>query len=211
MAITAQNTGKTFELVPAGNHLARCFSMIEIGTVTEEIKGKTTKLYKVRVTWELPNEQKVFDEAKGPQPFSISKEYTLSMNEKANLRKDLESWRGRGFTEDEAKAFDITKLLGVACMLNVIHKISAAGNPYAAISGVTPIPKGVTCPAQINHTFVLSYDDASWDTKFGTLSQYVKERIEKTPEFGKRMNAGHNDVGDEPAMVDHDGADDLPF
>lgn len=210
MAITAQNTGKTFELVPAGNHIARCFSMIEIGTVTEEIKGKLTKLYKVRVTWELPLEQKVFDEAKGSQPFSISKEYTLSMNEKANLRKDLESWRGRGFTEDEAKAFDITKLLGVACMLNVIHKTSQAGNPYAAISGVTPIPKGVTCPPQINSMFVLSYDDDKWEAKFGTLSQYVKERIEKTPEFQKRLNAGHTDLVEEP-VNGQDTSDDLPF
>src|SRR5688572_24954203 len=100
MPITAQNSGKTFELVPAGNHIARCFQMIEIGTMTEEVMGKPKKLYKVRVTWELPAEQKVFDEAKGSQPFSISKKYTLSMHEKSNMRKDLESWRGKGFTED---------------------------------------------------------------------------------------------------------------
>lgn len=210
MAITAQNNGKTFELVPSGNHIARCFQMIEIGTVTEEIMGKVKKLYKVRVSWELPGEQKVFDEAKGLQPFTISKEYTLSMNEKANLRKDLESWRGKGFTEDEAKAFDITKLLSVQCMLNVIHKTSAGGSQYSAISSVTPLPKGVTCPPQINATFVLSYDDPDWGAKFATLGQWVKEKIEKTPEFGKRLNAGHNDVGDEPAQS-NDLVDDLPF
>lgn len=210
MPITAQNTGKTFELVPAGNHIARCFQMIEIGTMTEEVMGKPKRLYKVRVTWELPNEKKVFDAAKGEQPFSISKKYTLSMHEKSNMRKDLESWRGKGFTEDEAKSFDITKLLGVPCMLNVIHKTSQGGNQYAAISGISPLPKGFLCPQQVNSTFVLSYDDVDWDSKFNALPDYVKELIQATPEFHKRLNAGHNDVGDEPVIA---GAqdDDLPF
>lgn len=210
MPITAQNNGKTFELVPAGNHIARCFQMIEIGTMIEEVMGKPKKLYKVRVTWELPSEQKIFDEAKGPQPFSISKKYTLSMHEKSNMRKDLESWRGKGFTDDEAKAFDITKLLGVACMLNIIHKTSQSGNLYAAISSVTPLPKGIQCPAQINPTFVLSYDDDKWEAKYATLPDYVKEMIEKTPEFQKRLNAGHNDVSDEHVVIT-DSGDDLPF
>ena len=210
MPITAQNTGKTFELVPAGNHIARCFQMIEIGTVTEEIMKKQKRLYKVRISWELPNEKKVFDQAKGEQPFSISKKYTLSMHEKSNMRKDLESWRGKGFTDDEAKAFDITKLLGVPCMVNIIHKTSQGGNQYAAISSVTPMPKGMLCPPQINSTFVLSYDDVDWDSKYLTLPDYVKELIETTPEFHKRLDAGHNDIGDEP-VVTQDTGDDLPF
>lgn len=214
MPITAQNNGKTFELVPAGNHIARCFQMIEIGTVKCEYQGKTKNLYKVRITWELPNEKKVFDEAKGEQPFSISKEYTLSMGDSANLRKDLESWRGKAFSEDEVRAFDITKLLGVPCMLNVIHKKSAAtGNNYSFISSITPMPKGFQCPPQINSTFVLSYDDLDWETKFATISKYVKEQIEATPEFAKRLNPQHsdspNDVGDEPVFAGV--TDDLPF
>lgn len=217
MPITAQNSGKTFELVPAGNHIARCFQMIEIGTLRSEYQGKVKNLYKVRISWELPNEKKVFDEAKGPQPFSISKEYTLALGDTANLRKDLESWRGKAFNDDEVKAFDITKLLGVPCMLNVIHKKSqTSGNQYSMISGITPMPKGtdgkpMQCPPQINPMFVLSYDDVDWDAKFSTLTKYVKEQIESTPEFQKRLNPSHNDSppdqGDEPASV----TDDLPF
>ena len=77
---------------------------------------------KVRITWELPTELKVFNPDKGEQPQAISKEFTLSMHEKSSLRAFLTSWRGKGFTEDEAKAFDVTKLLGVPCMLSIVHE-----------------------------------------------------------------------------------------
>lgn len=219
MPITAQNSGKTFELVPAGNHIARCFQMIEIGTVRSEYQGKVKNLPKVRISWELPNEKKVFDPAKGEQPFSISKEYTVALGDTANLRKDLESWRGKAFTDEEVKAFDITKLLGVPCMLNVIHKKSAtSGNNYSMISGITPLPKGgdgkpMQCPPQVNPTFVLSYDDKDWDKKFATLSKYIREQIEGTPEFQKRLEPSQvdspPDFGDEP--ISGSATDDLPF
>src|SRR5688572_13638566 len=109
--INATNKGTIRELIPAGNYLARCFQMIEVGTVTENVMGKQVIAKKVRIGWELPTELKVFNPEKGEQPLAISKEYTLSMNEKSNLRKDLKSWRGKDFTEEEAKCFDITKLI----------------------------------------------------------------------------------------------------
>lgn len=208
MPITAKQSDVVFELVPAGNHIARCYSMIEIGTEESEFQGKKKSLYKVRVTWELPNEKKVFDPAKGEQPFSISKDYTLSMFDQANLRQDLESWRGKGFTDDEAKAFDITKLIGVACMLNVVHALSKGGKEYSKVSAITPIPKGFTCPPQINPNFVFSYDEWN-DQKFSGLSDWIRGRIEKTPEFKARLE-GHQEPL-QTGVEDHDGPDDLPF
>ena len=141
MPITATNTQTQREPIPAGNYIARCYQMIEIGTVKETILGKDRISPKVRIGWELPTELKVFKEENGEQPCVISKEYTLSMAEKANLRIALKSWRGKDFTEDEAKSFDITKLLGVPCMINIIHKPSKDGlKIYEEISGITPLP-----------------------------------------------------------------------
>ena len=77
--------------------------------------------------WELPTEIKVFKDENGEQPCVISKEYTLSMAEKANLRIAFKIMAVKIFTEDEAKSFDITKLLGVPCMINIIHKTSKDG------------------------------------------------------------------------------------
>lgn len=205
MSITAKQPEQKFDLTPAGNHIARCYSMIEIGTEEKEYKGEKKNQYIVRVTWELPNEKKVFNTEKGEQPFSISRDYTLSMHEKANLRHDLESWRGKQFTDEEAKAFDITKLIGVPCMLNIIHNQGKNGNTYANVSGVTPIPKGMTAPAQINPSFVFSYE--GWDDKkFAGLPEWIRTRIEKTPEFKRRLEGPQT----EPAFV-KDESDDLPF
>ena len=184
MAINATNSGTQRELIPAGNYIARCYQMIEIGTVEEIIIGEKKTLRKVRIGWELPDELRVFNPEKGEQPCVISQEFTLSMNEKANLRKMLASWRGKDFTEDEARCFDISKLLGVPCMLNIIHKPSKAdaSKVYEQIGSVSPLPKSVKCPDQINKTIVLSYDNFDWGL-FDSIPDFIKQRMKSSKEF----------------------------
>jgi len=184
MAITARNDRQPRELIPAGNYVARCYQMVEIGTVKEEFQGKEKILTKVRIGWELPTELKVFKEENGEQPRVISNEYTLSMADKATLRIMLQSWRGKAFTEEEAKAFDITKLLGVPCMLNIIHKPSKADATkiYEQISNVSPMPKGIECPKAINPVFVLSFD-AFDEEKFTSLPDFIKDKIKSSDEY----------------------------
>jgi hypothetical protein len=206
MIVAETSQKSSFELVPAGNHIARCYSMIEIGTVEEEFQGEKKTLKKVRITWELPLETKVFKPENGEQPYSISKEYTLSMHEKANLRRDLESWRGKGFSETEAVRFDITKLLGVPCMLNVIHKVSKSGNDFAAISSITPLAKGTSCPDQVNKSFEFGYAEFS-QAKFDSLPEWLRDKMKVTPEYKKATQA--SETKEEP--VEDDDFADLPF
>ena len=202
--IIAKTSGTSFELVPVGNHVARCYAMVEIGTVTDEYMGAPKSLHKVRVSWELPHKKKIFNPEKGEQPFSIHKEYTLSMHEKSNLRQDLESWRGKAFTEEEAKAFDVTKLLGKECMINIIHNVSRTGNAYAQIASITPVPEGMVCPPQINPTFVLSYSE--WEQKkFDLLPEWIRKKMEDTPQY-KSLFSGGSDV-----KADITSDDDIPF
>jgi hypothetical protein len=185
MPINATSNGSApRELIPADNYIARCYKMIEIGTVEEVILGEKKILHKVRIGWELPTEMRVFDKEKGEQPLVIDKEYTLSMNEKANLRKDLKSWRGKDFTEDEARSFDITKLIGAPCMLNIIHKTSKKdpSKVYEEIAGITPMPKGVPCPEQINRSFVLSYDEFDVEL-FDMLPDFIKNKMITSVEY----------------------------
>lgn len=210
MAIVATNNATQRELIPAGNYIARCYQMIEIGTVTELILGKQQILKKVRIGWELPLETRVFREENGEQPLVISKEYTLSMNEKANLRKDLKSWRGKDFTEDEARSFDITKLIGVPCMLNIIHKPSK-NDPtriFEEISAITSVPKGVDVPLQVNKTFILSYD-AFDRLLFDSLPDFIKNKMQGSLEYAA-MNQPHARSMDSHSDIS-DGVDDLPF
>jgi hypothetical protein len=150
----------------------------------------------------------VFKEENGEQPYVLSKEFTLSMHEKSSLRATLEAWRGKGFTEDEAKSFDVTKLLGVPCMVNVIHKVSKAGKTFADIKGVTPMPKGLQCPEAINEKFefsVLEFDEA----KFNTLPDFLKDKIKSSKEFKELQQPNNVDTHSEETVQENE--DDLPF
>lgn len=209
MAIFATNAGTKRDLIPSGNYIGRCYQMIHIGTVVESFQGEMKQFNKVRIGWELPTERRVFKEENGEQPYVISKEFTLSMNEKSNLRKMLASWRGKDFSEDEAKKFDITKLLGVPCMINVIHKpkVSDPTSVYEQIASITPVPKGIPIPDQENKTQVLSYDNFDFNL-FNSLPDFIKDKMKTSVEFAKLQapNLVHNHVSDITEPVD-----DLPF
>jgi hypothetical protein len=94
----------------------------------------------VVVAFEIPGER---IEIKGKDlPRGISKRYTLSLNEKASLRKDLQSWRGKPFTSAELAGFDVSRLIGANCLLSVLHQ-DRAGATYANISTISSLPKGM--------------------------------------------------------------------
>ena len=211
--INATNDSKPRELVPAGSHIARCFSMVHVGTVEEVYMGKAKKLNKVRITWELPEEKRVFEEGKEEKPMVISKEYTLSMYEKANLRKELEGWRGKGFTEDEAKSFDISVLLGVPCLLSVVHKkVEATGKEYATISSISKLGKSMTCPPQINQNFEFNFTDKFNLEVLNAMPDFIKNKIKESDEYKAINNPQEQDLTHtDPEFAAPDPADDLPF
>ena len=195
MSITATTTtnNKKFEPIPAGSYPARCYSMIEMGTNQETYQGVDKMVNKVRITWELPTEMQVFKEERGPEPRVISKEFSLSMHEKANLRGFLESWRGKSFTDNEATAFDVTNLLGVPCLLSITHKMAQNGNTYANISSVSLLPKGMECPDMIQERQELSFDNFK-EELFESLPDFIKEKIQTSQEYQSRNNESNNDL-----------------
>jgi hypothetical protein len=206
MGIYAEKHEGDFQQVKPGTYLARCYMMIEVGTVKEKFQDQEKQVQKVIVRWELPTETAVFDATKGEEPFSVSKKYTLSMHEKSVLRKDLESWRGKGFTEEEARRFDITKLLGVPCLLNIVHKPSKTnpGRNFTEVSSISPLMKGQECPAQVNTTKVLSYENFNHEL-FDSLSDYTKDLIRSSVEFqmmqepgNVRTETGNDELNDMP-------------
>jgi len=107
MAILATNTGtgNNFEPIEAGSYPARCYSMIHIGTIKENFQGDEKTMNKVRITWELPTELKVFKEENGEQPHVVSKEFTLSLHEKATLRAFFKKLERQRFYRRRSKGF----------------------------------------------------------------------------------------------------------
>ena len=199
MAINATSTSTSNNVAPLepGTYVARCYSMIHIGTNKEVIQGKEKTLNKVRIGWELPTEFAVFKEENGEQVRVVSEEYTLSMHEKSTLRPMLEAWRGKAFTEEEAKNFDVSKLIGAPCMITIANKTSAKGKVYAKVSGASKLMKGVECAAQISETFLLDYDTFDME-KANSLPDFIQDKIFSSMEF----NALQGEAEQEKQAID---------
>lgn len=196
--------GKEFEAAPIGNHLARCVGMIDVGTQQGEYQGKTTYARKIVLRFELPTELISEGDWAG-KPFTVSKFYTASLSEKANLRKDLVSWRGREFTEEELRGFDAKNVLDKPCMLNVTHNEKGK----AKVSGITPVPKGLQVPGRVNDIFYFSLEPDEYKPEvFDSLNDFYKDMIRKSPEW-----AALKDPGAPAVRKSHfdDMKDDCPF
>lgn len=189
MPIKAPKSSPVYDLVPAGNHVARVYRVIHIGTIPEMYMGEEKMMNKVMIGFELLNEKKVFKQEKGEEPYVISAEYTLSMNSKANLRKLIEGMYGVNLRDDEAEAFDALSIVGSACLLNVVHKTSASGNVYALVKGASPLPRGMVSPAAYNPVQTLDYDDWSKEV-FNNLPQFLKDKVTQSLEYKTKFFGG---------------------
>lgn len=98
---------KSFDPVPKGNHVARLYQIIHIGTVPTTFQGETRMTDKIRLTFELCNERKSFKEGDPEKPYSVSREFTFSMGKKSNLRAFIEGFGGTKLHDEEAYNFDI--------------------------------------------------------------------------------------------------------
>lgn len=135
--IATAGENKTYTPAPQGVHQAVCVDVIDKGVLEVTYSGKTKKQHKVSLAWQI---DELRDDGKR---HIVYKRYTLSLNEKATLRKDLESWRGRAFTHDEEMGFDVETIIGANCLLNVQHN-AQADRTYANVVAVMPLHRGMT-------------------------------------------------------------------
>jgi hypothetical protein len=199
----ADNGGGDFEQPPVGTTVGRCIKIIDIGTQRGEYQGKATARRQNIIGWELPNELMTEGEYAG-RPFTVSKFYTASLGEKANLRKDLENWRGRAFTEQELQGFEARNILGKACMLS----LTANDKGKVRVTGVMALPKGMTVPDQINPPVFFSLDEFD-PAMYESLSDGIKKMIAASPEYQSNIRGG---VGKQTGGGSIDDMDsDIPF
>lgn len=80
----------------------------------------------------------------------LSREFSVSLNDKANLRKFLESWRGAKFTAEELGAkLTLADFHMKPAMISVEHS-PAKSDPskiYANLGAIMPLPEGMTAPS----------------------------------------------------------------
>jgi len=194
------NGGGDFQQAPAGTHLARCVRLTDIGTHHSEYQGKPVTRNQVIVMWELPNE--TFEVDGQQKPFIVSKFYTNSLSEKANLRKDLESWRGQPFEVKELLGFDLMNVLGKPCILSIVHNEDGK----AKVASVAKVMKGMECPQAVNTPDAFWIDEWNQE-KFDSFSDGIKKLITESDECRNGIPPVNNSARDTVDKLDED----IPF
>lgn len=135
MPLIAKQDSKVYQLAPADVHRAVCVDVVDLGMVRSELYGRSQ--HKCRIVWEI--EEPMED----GRPFLVGRRFTLSLNEKSALRPFLEAWRGRAFVREELEGFDIERLLGASCLVQVQHITTPDGRTFANVVSVMKLTRGM--------------------------------------------------------------------
>lgn len=190
MGLIVKNEQKPREVIPAGVHHAVCYGLYDIGTHYNERYNKSDR--KCIILWEFPAIRMEYtkDGVTKDLPKVISKKYTVSLNEKATLRKDLQSWRGKVFSDQELAGFDLKNILGVNCMLQIIHNASSDGQQtYSNIATVLPLYGGI--PSVVPETPIQFFSLEESETVPEYTPKWIAELIGKCKELNEYV--GHKD------------------
>ena len=133
MPLIVKDNKKEYTPAPEGLWPAVCCDVIDLG-IQKTMYGEQVK---IEIRWQLEG-----IDPKTKFPYMVTQRYTPSLHEKSKLRPMLEAWRGKRFTPDELKGFDIEKLIGVNCQIQVLHNIANEGQVYANVQAVIPPAKG---------------------------------------------------------------------
>lgn len=216
MAFVASDNGGggNFKRVPAGAYIGRCYSLIDLGTQLTTGQYGEKLQHKIQIAWELFGEdeqgnQLTVDVDGKEVPMTIKKSYTVSLHEKAGLRKDLAAWRGRDFTDDEAKAFDVSKLLGAYCMVNVTTS-ETNGKTYSNVAGLTPLPGALknAKPAAVHANQVFDLDKPDMKL-FASFHEKLQDAIKRSPEWAQKQGKQQSTSGFEDMPADD--LEEIPF
>lgn len=199
-----KDEGKEFPQHPEGPVAAVCVDVVDLGLRPEsydggppEAKDKTAFIFRTA---------EVRDDGK---PWEVGIEMTTSLGKKSNMRRVLESWRGKPYTDEETKkqGIPLDKLTGVPALLTIAHQTSAKGNTYAKIMAVGPLPKMMAA-------LVPSTKDYErhefWIKKAAQYKAEYEAHAAKQPGGPVPPRPGDENFGDFPEALD-EGGEDLPF
>lgn len=198
--------GKEFKPLEAGTHAAICTAVVGVGP-QETPWGVKDRLY---LRFEVPAERVKWTDAEGAEhegPAIIWSKYTASLNAKSNLRADLEGWRGRAFTPEELKLFDMDKVLGKPCLLTVVHNKADNGKVYANIQSISGLVKGMAVPQAEAELLSFDFDDHT-SQNFDSLPKWLGEMVQAGKGIREQQEAQQEPPGtDDAGFVE----DDIPF
>lgn len=223
--------GADFAKVPVGTHTAICNMIVDVGLQPGNpgfvgIKDKDGKpdsrgmpSPKIYFRFEVPAERMTYEKngVEHEGPMTIYANFRASLNKKANLRKAVESWTGKKFSNDgEAEQYDVFDLLGKPCMILVTH---SDDGKYANIDNIMALPKGAAVGKAENPLLKYSTEE---DAAFNKLPNFLQEKINGQVDPRENAKAAQakskTPTSVEDAFADShagahdyaDGGDDLP-
>jgi hypothetical protein len=204
----AKQTESSFTPVPVGNHIARCYGVVALGTQVPT-NPQFNPQEKCVLMFELCNEHLEINGEK--KPLQISHFLNCYLGRPAKPSKTnifLTAWRGRQFTEQELAGFDIAKVLGAACMLNVVHE-DRGGKMREVIASIAPVPKGMQVPLLQNKQVHYEISDGKGE-KFAALPEWMQKMISACAEWNTPA-APVDPPAPEHAPTTPTEGDDVPF
>ena len=207
--IIVKDNGGNFTPLEAGSYRAICYGIVVTGTTYIPTFGKTAT--KIIFLWELPDERLMIDGEDKPR--AISETYTLSLSEKANLRKMLAGWRGRDFTAEELKGFSLAKILGAPCLVSTTIMQNKQGHDFAKVASVTRLPKGMEAPKESENPLIMFdiTNDACPLSEMSNLPEWIQKRIMESDEYKERTAGAGYGVEPSDDFIVVDNEEDLPF
>jgi len=213
MSLIAKGEGSSFIPVPTGMHLARCYRIVDLGTQESTYMGNVKQLHKMMMQFEVHGEDSQGNPtvtSKG-EPMTVSKNYTVTLSDKSNLRKDLQTWRGKDFTAEELRGFEVKNVLGQWAMISVVETENN-GQTYTNIANINPVPATIKkngLPEGKNELKVFQIDEPDMEL-FNTFSENLQNKIRKSPEW-ERLYGSVQDQGNGATGSFDDMPDDMPF
>lgn len=174
MSMIAKSEGNSnIKRLEDGVYTAVSSMLIDMGIQKSEKYGKSSR--KFIIVWNIENE---FVEVNGEKlPRVMSKEYTMSLGEKSNLRKDLQAWRGKQFTPEELEGFNLYNILNKGCQLQILNAENN-GKTYTNIVSIMALPKGMQVNTLDKTVVFDTYDEATWNS-YAEIPNWMQERIKQ--------------------------------
>lgn len=219
--IAKSESGIEFKKLEDGVYTAVSSMLIDLGIQNNEKFGK--KQRKIIIVWQIIGETIEIDEEEKPR--IISKEYTLSLNEKSTLRKDLQAWRGKAFSLEELEGFDLVNILNKPCQIQIINE-ERNNKTYPNVVAIMAMPKGTTTTNAEEIIYFNTYEKETFNN-FVKIPKWIQDKIRNCEnkaesqldlyinEYDVIMKGQNNNSADKTEIPNYDSeviqTDDLPF
>jgi hypothetical protein len=200
---------KTLLPITDDGYDARCVGIYALGMVTEynNFKKKDVTEPKIIFEFELIGHTTEYKGVKEPKLLR-----TWDMNAKITTKPSpsklfsfFKQWRGRAFTEEELKGFDIRKVLGAPASIMITH---SKDGKYENIETVNRGHKDIGPATRELRLLGPTEENWSWEI-YESLPDFIKDKIKATPQFKAREAT--RPAGATPAADMGSDEDEVPF